>query len=360
MKNKKENTRQNGEYMTDITEIIKYPELPVIEIVDDLVLVYKEFMVIRAALQLRLFDWMAAFGPATPEEISQGTGILQEYINALLGMLFYLDIIRKSDKKYLLSPSTNLHFVSTSNYYQGDIITALASDKSPWFDIKTYLTSPQEKKTFEPATEENGAALTEQEIRGMVKNITTVIRRWAGFKKAENFLEIGTGHGLYAIAACQIHPGLNAMVCEKPENAKLLLKNINRFGMEKRIDICSEKHGSLQGTTQYDIILASHSLYGQDEHLPQNLRDISSILKDGGLFISNHWFVRPSEGTGMQGLYELELGMHNRYHTIQNREEFENICKKEGLDIFQTGMMRSAYGESTIHMANKKTAGEGK
>lgn len=340
--------------MTEITEISKLPELPVIELVDDTIQVFKEFMVIRAALQLRLFDWMAAFGPATPKEISQGTGIKPEYIHALLGMLYYLDIVRKSDEKFLVSPSANLHFVSTSRYYQGDIITALASEKSPWFDIKTYLTRPEEKTTFEQATEENGAALTEQEIRGMVKNITTVITRWAGFKNAQTFLEMGTGHGLYAIGACQIHQTLSATVIETPDNARLLRENLKYFGMENRIQISSEKPGSFSGEGCYDIILASHSFYGQEKHLPKIIQDIASHLTENGLFISNHWFIRPSEGTGMQGLYELELAMHNRFHAIQNREEFENACKKEGLDIFQTGMVRSLYGESTIHMATKK------
>ncbi|HWQ66562.1 MAG TPA: methyltransferase domain-containing protein [Methanospirillum sp.] len=344
--------------MTETTELSKLPELPVIEIVDDLVQVYKEFMVIRAALQLGLFDWMAASGPATPEEISAGTGVDTDYISALLGMLFYLDIVRRSDDKYLVSPSANLHFVSTSDYYQGDVIMALASETSPWYDLKGYLTRPEKMKTFEPATVENAAAQAEQEIRGMVRNIATVMSRWAGFKESESLLEIGTGHGLYAIAACQIHPTLSAMVCIQPESAEILQKNISRFGMEGRITPCSGISDSLNRAGQYDMILASHSLYGNQSRLVEIISDIAAHTREGGLFISNHWFIRPTEGTGMQGLYELELGIHNRYHTIQNREEFEEICTDQGLDIFQTGMMRTAYGESTIHMAHKRIGEE--
>jgi predicted O-methyltransferase YrrM len=339
--------------MTENIDLIKLPELPVIEIVDDLIQVYKEFMVIRAALQLRLFDWIAETSSATVEEISAGTGVKQDYISALLGMLFYLDIVRKSGEKYLLSPSANLHFVSTSNYYQGDVILALASEQSPWNDLKTYLSRPEEKITFEPTTAVMGAARAEQEIRGMVRNIAIVMSRWSGFKKAGTFLEIGTGHGLYAIAVCQIHPSLKAVVCTKPENADLLRQNISRFGMEERITSCLDGIGSMKGDSIFDIILVSHALYADQQRLPEITRDISSHLKEDGLFISNHWFIRPSERTGSQGLYELELAMHNRYHAIQDREGFEIICRNHGLDIFQTGMMRSSYGESTIHMANK-------
>ncbi|MDD1729868.1 MAG: hypothetical protein LUQ50_12450, partial [Methanospirillum sp.] len=270
----------------------------------------------------------------------------------LMGMLFYLDIVRRSGEKYLISPSANLHFVSTSNYYQGDIILALAEQQSPWNDLKTYLTSPDTKATFDQETPLMGAARQEQEIRGMVKNITTVVTRWAGFKEADSFLEIGTGHGLYAMAACQAHPTLTAAVLVQPTCSDLLKQNIVRHGMKDRVSSLAGQPGSLPDKT-YDIILASHSLYADQGRLNEIVADICSHLNDGGLFISNHWFIRPSEGTGMQGLYELELGMHNRYHAIADREGFEKICGENGLAIFQTGVLRSAYGESTIHMATK-------
>ncbi len=341
--------------MEDI-DLIKLPELPVIEVVDDLIQVYKEFMVIRAALQLKLFDWMAAHGPATIEEISKGTKIPMDYMAPLIGMLFYLDIVRRSGEKYLVSPSANLHFVSSSRYYQGDIILALAEPESPWNDLQTYLTSPEAKSTFDQETPLMGMSKAEEEIRGMLKNITTVASRWAGFKDAKSFLEISSGHGLYAMAACQIHPDLKASVLVQPVSSKLLEQNIARHEMRDRVTPVSGKMGALPDGT-YDIILISHALYEDQNQLDTILKDVGAHLNDGGLFISNHWFIRDSEGTGMQGLYELELGIHNRYHAIKDREGYEKLCNDTGLVIFQTGVLRSAYGESTIHMATKTGSG---
>ncbi len=338
--------------MTEEIDLIKLPELPVIEVVDDLIQVYKEFMVIRAALQLKVFDWMAENGPATIEDISKGTKIPMEYMAPLMGMLFYLDIVRRSGEKYLVSPSANLHFVTNSRYYQGDIIMALAEPQSPWNDLKTYLTSGETKTTFDQETPLMGASHAEQEIRGMLKNITTVTSRWAGFKDAKSFLEISSGHGLYAMASCQIHPDLKASVLEQPASSELLQQNITRHEMKDRVTPVKAKLGSLPDG-KYDIILVSHSLYTDQNQIDAILKDISAHLNNGGLFISNNWFIRESEGTGMQGLYELELGIHNRYHAIKDRDGYEKICNENGLVIFQTGVLRSAYGESTIHMATK-------
>jgi hypothetical protein len=338
--------------MTGLQEnLIKLPELPVIEIVDDPVQVYKEFMVIRAALQLKLFDWIAANGPATITEISKGTGIVEEYLAGLVGMLYYLDMVRRNGEEYLISPSAELHFVSSSLYYQGDIILALSAKDSPWAAIDEYITKPDSRVTFEPENEYAVRSTAEQEVRGMVKNITNVISRWPGFKEAASLCEFGSGHGLYSIAACQLNPDLKAYVYHEP-GSLLLRENIARFGMEGRV-IPFDDRGRPEEGAPYDIILASHILYQDQAQLGEKVRSMANSLKEGGLFVSNHWFGRESEGTGMQGLYELELALHNRYHMIRDRNGFEEICLQNGLALFQTGMMRTSYGESTIHMATR-------
>ncbi len=337
--------------MTDSTEIItKLPELPVIEIVDDLIQVYKEFMVIRAALQLGLFDWMAEHGSATIDEISTGTGIRQEFMASLMGMLFYLDLVRRNDEKYGLSPAANLHFVKKSLLYQGDVILSLSTEETPWTCFSEYLTHPEEKGTFEPRNPHALASQAEEEIRGMVRNITIVISRWQGFADATQFLELGCGHGLYAIAACQVNPSLKATVYQPP-GSSLLQENIRRFGMETRITACSNLTEIPDATS--DIVLASQFLYPVQGNLKEVVGQISAILRGGGLFVSNHWFAHDAEGTGSQGLYELELGMHNRYEQMSDPEFFTRICSEAGLSFFQTGMMRSRYGQSTVQMATR-------
>jgi len=333
--------------MTEQIDLIKLPELPIIELVDDPVQVYKEFMLIRAALQLGLFDWMDNANRATIKEISEGTGIKEEYAAAFMATLYCLDIVRRAHDEYYLSPSAKLHFVHSSSYYQGDIIIELGNESSPWYDLKTFLTHPDEKSEFYPKTKGMAAAETEQEIRGIVKNTVMVVSRWEGFKDAHTFLEMSRGHGLYAIAVCQMHPSIKATVVSTPEYETLLEKNIKSFGMEERITIIEQTAAD----AEYDIVLASHAFYGKC--ISSCVDEIAKILVQGGLFISNHWFNKPSEGTGMQGLCELELAFHMRYSTLSSQEEFEQICAQHQLDIFQTGMMRSKDGESTIHMAIK-------
>ena len=332
--------------MNEQKEIMKLPELPIIELIDDPVQVFKEFMVIRAALQLRLFDWMDKANRATIKEISAGVGIKEEYATSFMATLFYLDIVRRTDGLYYLSPSSKLHFVQSSMYYQGDIIIGLGTDVSPWYDLKTFLTYPEEKSSFYPKTAVMAAKDAEEEIRGLIKNTTMVISRWAGFKDARVFLERGRGHGLYAIALCQMHPTIKAVVVSTPESESILTQNITSFGMEDRVMMVSEIPAD-----EYDIILVSHTLYGHDISL--SLGQMATCLREGGLFVSNHWFDKKSEGTGMQGLYELEQAFHKRYSTLKDQEEFEQICAAHHLAIFQTGLMRSLQGESTVHMATK-------
>lgn len=340
--------------MSDIKDdIVKFPDLPVIEIVDDLVQVFKEFMVVNAALKLGLFSWLSENGPATSEQISTGTGIKPEYMPGLLGTLYYLDMVRKSGDAFSISPAAQLNFVRSSKYYQGDYLLNFQKQDSPWLSLDVYLTDPDKKKTFDAVSTESTKALAEYSLRGTIQNVINALKTWGGFMNAGRFLEIGGGDGLYAIAACQNNPQLKATaICGTPDKS-VALEYIDHFGMKDRITVTSGDllSGNYSG---YDIILTSHSLYQYQERLEEIFSSVESALSDNGLFISNHWFFHPSMGTGMQGLYELELALHNHYHQLSNREAFEELCRRHNLQLLQAGIIRSQYGESFIHMAEKK------
>lgn len=339
--------------INETQDILKIPELPVIEIVDDLVQVYKEFMVIRAALKIDLFTWLLENGPATPKQIAEGLGIEPEYMPSLLSMLYYLDMVRKTEDSYYISPAAGLNFIRTSMYYQGDYILHLPNEDSPWQDIETFLTKPDTKGTFDSNSTGSIRALANHDLRGTVQNVTKVLISWPRFSKARTLIEMNGGHGLYAIAACQNNPELRAVVLCGSADAKAAEENIAKFGMNNRISAVSNDILSYQGEKS-DIVLLSHSLYPYKERLDEVLKAVASVLNPEGLLLSNHWFRSPASGTGSQGLYELELAIHNRYHLLPDKEIFESICEKNQLGLLQAGITRSSYGQSTIHMAEKK------
>ncbi|NLV27060.1 MAG: hypothetical protein GXY48_07835 [Methanomicrobiales archaeon] len=338
-----------------MNEILKIPELPIIEIIDDLVQVYKEYMVVCAALKLDLFSWLAENGPASPEKIAAGTGVKPEYMTSLLGMLYYLDMVRKAGDEFSISPAAQMNFVKTSPFYQGDYIINLPNDDSPWKDIDVYLTKPEEKKAFDNISMGSARAQANYALRGTIQNVTNILKTWEGFSDARTFLEINGGHGLYAIAACQNNPEMTATVLCGTIDTAIAREYISRFKMDNRITAVSGDMMTYSGP-QSDIILIAHSLYSQEDNMDELMKNVASSLSPGGLFLSNHWFTAPPVGTGMQGLYELELALHTRYHQLADKKKFEDICEKNALMIQKTGVIRSPYGEATIHMAEKKRA----
>jgi len=336
----------------EIQEILKIPESPVIEIVDDLVQVYKEYMVIKAALKRDLFSWLSENGPATPEKIAFGTGIRPEFMTSLLGMLYYLDMVRKNGDEYAISPAARMHFVKNSPFYQGDYIMNIAADDSPWKDIDVFLTHPEKKQTFDTLSAESVRSEANLALRGTIQNVINILKTWDGFLSARSFLEVQSGHGLYAIAACQNNPKMTATVLTGSVDPSFAEENIEKFGMKNRIQVVSGDIESYQGSAS-DIVLVAHVLYSHIGTLPAILSKLASMISQGGLFLSNHWFSSPPVGTGMQGLYELELAIHNWYHQLPDKREFEKLCNDCGLIIRQSGVIRSRYGESSLHLAQK-------
>ncbi len=337
----------------EIQDILKIPESPVIEIVDDLVQVYKEYMVINAALKLDLFSWLAKNGPATPEKIAAGTGIRPEYMTSLLGMLFYLDMVRKAGDEFAISPAARMHFVKTSPFYQGDYIRNISADDSPWNDISVFLTHPEKKQTFDTGSVESIRSEANLALRGTIQNVINILKTWEGFSSAKTFLEVQSGHGLYAIAACQNNPNIMATVLTGDSDPSIAEEYITKFGMNTRIQVISGDIESYKGP-ESDVILVAHALYSYQDRLQMTLSKLASLISPGGLLLSNHWFSQPPVGTGMQGLYELELAIHNKYHQLPDIHEFEKLCDDSGLTMLQAGVIRSRYGESSIHMAQKR------
>lgn len=338
----------------EIQNILKIPESPVIEIVDDLVQVYKEYMVVCAALKCDLFSWLLEHGPANPETVAKGTGIRPEYMTSLLGMLYYLDMVRKNGDEYVISPAARMHFVKNSPFYQGDYIMNISADDSPWKDIDVFLTHPEMKKTFDTMSVKSVRSEANLALRGTIQNVVNILSKWDQFSSARTLLDIQSGHGLYAIAACQNNPEMTATVLTGTSDLSVADEYITEFGMNTRIKVVPGDIESFEGSG-FDIVLAAHALYTCFDRLPDTINKIASKVNPGGLFLSNHWFSGPPVGTGMQGLYELELAIHNRYHQLPDIHEFEKMLNDCGLTISQSGVIRSRYGESSIHMAQKRT-----
>ncbi|WP_218188079.1 class I SAM-dependent methyltransferase [Desulfosarcina cetonica] len=188
-----------------------------------------------------------------------------------------------------------------------------------------------------------------------MQSVTEAISNWDGFYNARRLLDIGGGHGLYAIALCQANPHLEATVLDKPFVIKTTMRYVTDFGMQNRIvaqagDITEDDFGS-----GYDIVIVSHLLYKFRKNLAPIFDNVCACLNPGGLLVSNHWFCAPgcaAEGSGVQ---ELGKALQSFGHPLCHVEDFDKLFAAKGLQLQETCVVPTAFGPSRLSLAVKET-----
>jgi SAM-dependent methyltransferase len=326
--------------------------------IDTIVDGYKTYQVVRAALETGLFDWLDAHGSTSREELGKALSINGSFTRSFLQTLVDLGYIREKDDRFANTDLAATLLARRSPAYQGDWILNASDEHGPWNSLKGTLVSVAKNTGCSGgASPQSLKALAERSLRGEVQGVTRIIAAWEGFGSAKKLLDIGGGHGLYAIAACQQNPKLEAVVFDKPLVVDQTREFVRSYGMEDRITVMSGDIMHNDPGSGYDIVIISHLLYKFRTALPQIFGKVASSLKPRGIFVSNHWFCGPVCGSGSSGLLELDRSLQSYGHPLCHPEDFAGAMFMKGLVVTKRTTIPGTFGISHIHVAEKVPEG---
>lgn len=315
---------------------------------------YQRFAILEAALDLGIFAFLAEHGPCDRETIAQGCGILGMLLRPLLACLVDMELIRRENEHYSNSSLAEHFLLAGSPLYQGDWLRNIRHH-SHWSDLTTALQRTEPKQARTSGGDGPGAAfidaLGQRAVRGELQAVTRQISTWEGFAGAKKMLDIGGGHGLYAIALCQENPNLRATILDRPNVLPVTARNIKCFGMQDRCslmegDICAGNFG--QG---YDIVLISHLLYKFRKNLEPIFRQVKACLKTGGLLVTNHWFCAQGCVPEKDSVTELGKSLQSFGHPLCREEEFSRLLAENGMQPLAMQIVPTHFGPSRLIMA---------
>ncbi|MGB7788618.1 methyltransferase [Methanoregula sp.] len=327
--------------------------------IDTIVDGYKTYQVIRAALELGLFEWLDVHGSTPCEELGNTLSINGMFTRSFFQTLVDLGFLQETDDRFENTKITARLLVQKSPAYQGNWILNAADENGPWSALNDTLVgfAPKNTGSSKGPDLQFLKAMGERSLRGEVQEVTRLIAAWEGFGAAKKLLDIGGGHGLYAIAACQQNPDLRAVVLDKPRVIDLTREFIRNYGMEDRIRVVSGDIMHNDPGTGYDIVIISHHLYKFRTALPMIFGKVASSLRPRGLFVSNHWFCGPVCGTGSSGIRELDRSFQSYGHPLCHPEDFANGMFTKGLVITKRITIPGSSGASHVHLAEKVPEG---
>ncbi|OIQ60582.1 hypothetical protein MOTE_05460 [Moorella thermoacetica] len=110
-----------------------------VERIDGLTAGYQAYQVLKAALELGLFDWLAENGPGYREEITTTLKLNGMITRSFLQALVDFGFLTCQDEKYGLTELAEVFLVRRSPCYQGDLFLSIARPDSWWNNFKDTL-----------------------------------------------------------------------------------------------------------------------------------------------------------------------------------------------------------------------------
>ncbi|VVS95591.1 methyltransferase [Desulfoluna spongiiphila] len=264
---------------------------------------YKEFCAMTAALRLGIFD--ALEEPLTLAGLCEACKVMPPATEHLVELFCELGLLHRQDGMYRNTPLSSLYLVTSSPLFQGAVMRDIQYGFSLWDRLDQVLRqgpiAVEEEAFFENGLVDSLAA---EILCGELQKTVEAVSAVPAFQQARSLLDLGGGHGLYAIALSQMNPELKATVFDFPDIARKAEEVMAAHGAHRVRFVPGNLFTDDLGS-DHDVIFLSYNPGGKN---PALLKRIHDALKPGGLFVTKHVYYKKGEGS-KDRLLDLEWSL---------------------------------------------------
>lgn len=306
---------------------------------------------LAAAVELTLFDILIQ--PNDLDNIARITSIPEDMLEPCLSLLCGMGLLERKGNLYVNSRISSVYLYSQSPFAQVAYVRKNSRFlKDIWCRLDQVLVEgPVSYSRDEFFRDLSLPAMAENAVCGRLQETVKEISALPGFLEFRRMIDLGGGHGLYAIALAQLNPDLEACVFDLPDIAPLAEDYIKRYGA-KRVHTMAGDFFTDDFGGDYDLILSSSSPSGKSTGL---LAKIADALKRGGFFVNVQ-----SPGDDPSDMYKaLEwqlwtLGKTRKESGVYAKEklfmtpQYRQAMQDAGLSIFRETAIRDDYHAGSI------------
>jgi predicted O-methyltransferase YrrM len=277
--------------------------------------------------------------PATLERIAAETMCIPAVAGPLCEGLVRAGLLAKNEAgSYLVTSHTRDFFLKNSPFSQEAALAQMRHYASLFLRLSDILThGPVTYPRGEQFRQVIIPAMAESARCGFVQRVADMVSRLPEFRQARKLLDLGGGHGLYAIAFSQKNPDLTSVIFDLPEVAIATREYIRKYGAHDRIsthegDFFLDPLGS-----GYDIIFSSSNPSGK---MPALLPKIRAALNPGGLYINKQVIDEPEAEPFLDLEWSLwafegmpKQGSRFRFEGSVSLEEYNRILAESGFTV---------------------------
>jgi precorrin-6B methylase 2 len=299
----------------------------------------KRYYVIVTALDTGLFE--STIMPKTAKAIAEELGsyhplMVEMFCDALAEM----GLLTKQEDKYVNSNLASTYLCQKSSHYMENTLQNLKKSVDRWATLPSILKNGpimQKRDDLFGANWLRGIA--EWAEIGSVAQTLKVVKDHVNVQRWMRLIDLGGGHGLYAIGFTALNPRLRAYVYDLPRVAPVTKEYIEEYGADQ-VQILSGDFTKDDIGKGYDAVFSS---FNPSCNEPEMIQKIVQALSPGGDLILRRFKDSSREGAlqrldwNLQGFEGKKIG--SRPHSSDsfvNRETYLEELKASGLYVAGT------------------------
>lgn len=327
-------------------------------LIDDLVSGYQRSHVLFAAMEIGLFDYLRENGSAADVANQAGTDPLltEKLINSLVS----LGLVSKTGNAYVNSDIADRFLVRGWPTSQTNLVGLSARACGLWAGLAAALRGevPPDGTPDEGAKTSDRTfivSMAEGALRGGLQKTVEVVSRLPEFAEAKRMLDLGGGHGLYAISFTEANGSLRATVFDLPDVVEVTKDYIREYEAANRVDVAAGDFMEDDIGTGYDIVFVSDVFYLPEDALHLALLKIRAALNEGGLVVLKHWVVN-ADGTGTPTvtLWDLWLTLMRFPHQVYSAKGYSLMIEESGFSSVEGMDISSPFDPSILIVGRKR------
>jgi hypothetical protein len=319
---------------------------PFFESIDRAVNGMRALSIVLASQELGIFNICRT--PTPIPDLARSTGTDATLLSYLCDALASAGLVRKNGETIENTPAASLYLTDDSPYTQVHYIRELGRHfKDLWVLLPDIIRNgPVRYEQGQFYRDHSLPAMADNAVSGRLQATVRAISSLPGFSGFTKMIDLGGGHGLYAIALAALNPALEARVFDLPLVIPATEAYITRYGAD-RVHAVPGNFFSDDFGKGYDLILSSSNPSGKSLEL---LPVIAAALNDGGYFVN----VQSPGGVSKNPLQVLEWELWTFSGVDKAKggftkerqfmtEEYRSAMEAQGLSIVVSDEVRDVY-----------------
>ncbi|WP_292379022.1 class I SAM-dependent methyltransferase [Methanosarcina sp. UBA289] len=209
---------------------------------------------------------------------------------------------RNGTAVYLVSELSAAYLLESSPFSQQHYLAGRLKNVELWNRLPQIMKTGPE--IFEKGTyfQEVVHSMAENARCGMLQETVKIVTEHVEFEKVKKLLDLGGGHGLYAIAFAKLNEKLRAFVFDLPPVTEKTKEFIEEYGASN-VGIIPGDFFKEEIGDEYDLIFSSFNPGGK---VPSLIPKLAEALNPGGIFVTRQM---PDEKMESSSLLSLDWNL---------------------------------------------------